>query len=95
MKNNFVKIIKKYFGKNNKTMRNLKKILSSVHRGKVLILLGAIFFTYFSYSINAQNDFRGFMFGLLLMSLVVFIIAAGVLIFIDKFFSKSRRPGKI
>jgi LPS O-antigen subunit length determinant protein (WzzB/FepE family) len=53
MKNNFVKIIKKYFGKNNKTMRNLKKILSSVHRGKVLILLGAISFTYFAYSINA------------------------------------------
>jgi hypothetical protein len=36
-----------------KIMNKFKKILSSVHRGKVLILLGAISFTYFAYSINA------------------------------------------
>lgn len=65
-------------------MSKFKKILTHAHRGKILILLGAILFAYFSYSINAQNDFRGFMLGLLLVLLVPFVIVAGVLVFIDK-----------
>ena len=49
------------------------------------MLLGAILFAYFSYSINAQNDFRGFMLGLLVMSLISFVVVAGIFIFIDNY----------
>jgi len=65
-------------------MNKFKKILARVHRGKILILLGAISFTYFSYSINAQNDFRGFMFGMLMMDIIPFVVVAGALVFINK-----------